>query len=727
MPAPPSHTAHPVPRRGAPPSAGLWAVLGIVLWAALAGTAGAQQAITAVAPPSEGPVAPEFRPPEEAPTDTAALQAAEQRYLAGDMKGAAAAYKQLLAAFPDSPYRPQALYRLGDALAHTGKEEEARLYWERLLADDPDSPYTEAVEEALLPIYRREGELEKALDILLARLGRAPAEQKADLLAEVSKAHLDLGDPERAIRDLLRRQRYLPPEERNAGINAVKDLIDTRLSEKDLLELADRFGEPIPGSWILERLVRLYAERDERYPTERWGERYLAAYPDRPFADEVRRLIKTQRKAVAEMPHRVGVLLHLSGDLAPYGERVLKGIRVAYEMERATPSGAGLGLWVRDLDEDAPLLSTHFSRLVREAEPDVVIGPMLSSEVRETARQAARSRVPLIAPLVPRPERAEGVVVGLGVSPEMEGTGAARYAVEQGLARFVTVAPDEGYGKRVAAAFRAELERLGGEVQTTVFFGPEEKDMRARIRRVVQADLKRDGVAAVTEEDMARLDPSERELAGLTEEGGEPGEEAIEITVEAPEPPLQGPPVGPHPYFPGFDGVFLPGPWDRIVLAAPQLPFFDINVPIIGTSGWNDPRLIRAGGPSVNGARFVSPYFAGGQAARAFAKAYQDAYGEAPDLFAALGFDAMRLATRAALGPDGPEGAGARLAGRFEGVTGPLVVDPRGEVERTLYVLKVGRRRFALAGHVGLGPEPEGPDVPALPMPMGRAPMAALR
>jgi len=104
------------------------------------------------------------------------------------------------------------------------------------------------------------------------------------------------------------------------------------------------------------------------------------------------------------------------------------------------------------------------------------------------------------------------------------------------------------------------------------------------------------------------------------------------------------------------------------------------------------------------------------RAARAFVKAYRAAYGEAPDLFAALGYDAMRLAARAALG----EGAGGetvwdRMTGPFTGVTGTFEVTAAGRVDRTLDVLKVGRRRFSRAGQVPLGMDPAAP--PALPGP----------
>jgi len=687
-------------------------LLAAVLWLGLAGAALAQ-APTATPPSApSGPAAPPDGqgevPPPEAPTDTAAVEAGDALYADGNLQGAVAAYKQMLAAFPDSPYQAKVLYRLGDALARLNRQDEARIYWERLLAAGPDAPFAEAVEEALLPIYRRDGELDKALDILLNRMGRAPEERKGDILVEVAELRLDIGDPERAIRDLMRRLKYLPPEERGQGSARIKEIIDTRLSVRELTDLADRFPEPMPGAWIVERLVRTYADEAEAYQTEKWGNRYVATYPDRPFAGEARDLIRQQKQQLRAYRHRVGVLLHLSGAMAPYGDRVLKGIQVAYRAARDRLPAGEVALWVRDLDAEAPLFSSHVAALVREAEPEVLVGPMLSDEVRDAARAASRARLPLIAPLVPRPPGAGPIVVGLGVTPEMEGIAAARLAARDELLHCVVVAPDGPYGTRVTAAFGAELMRLGGEVQATVLFGADEQDIRDRVKAMVAQDVRAGGVPAVTGDDMAGLPESELELAGLAPQA----EPEIRIGTE-PQAPLQGPPIGPHGYYPTFDAVFLPGPWDRVVVAAPFLPFQDIDVPIIGTSGWNDPRLIGTGGTAVTGARFVSALDREGPVGKAFFKAYREAYGEAPDLFAALGFDAMQLALRAVVPGEGD--AWMRLAGPYTGATGSFTVEPDGAVVRTLPVLKVGQTRFEPAGSVSLGDTPPGPEAASAP------------
>lgn len=698
----------------------------------------------------------EVAEPDEVLSDIAAVEAAEKLGAAGKIEEATSAYKRALATFPDSMLLDQMLYRLGELLDAQGRPQEAREYWDQLLNQVPDSPYAGEVEQRLLAIYRQIGELDGALDILLNQLSKAPNGKKAELLEEIANVRLGMGEPERAIKDFLRRQRYLPENRQEEGLAKLREMVDTRIPVDELESISDRFPDPVPGAWILERLTRYYLTEEDLFQAETWAARYQKAFPAEPFAHQVKDLLRAQREAILAHRHRIGVLLNLSGNLAVYGERVRRGIQLAYkQMKPSLPKGE-LALWVRDLDGEEPLLVGHFRKLVNDADPEVVIGPLLSKDTEAYARAARSLGVPMIAPLVPLPQKAFGVAAGLGISPEMEALAAARYAYrDMGLTRFVVMAPEGAYGEHIAAAFTREFERLGGEVQATEFYAKDGSNARALVRKIVAEDLTVDGVPAVTREQVEALGTDEMDLAGLlepeeeskavlmvSEEGldgaaeeeaadasrtPEEGESPVAAAGEAgglvgaeppprePLPPLQGPPVGPHPYFPGFEGVFLPGPWQGVVLAAPHLPFQDINVPLIGSSGWNDRRLIREGGSAVRGGRFVTAYVPGSESGKAFVDAYLKAYGEDPDLFAALGYDAMNLAVRVVRDSEGEPWE--RLVGEFDGVTGRFDVKWDGAVERTFSIMKVQRRGFTQVARISAAEELAlpAPGQPSLP------------
>lgn len=632
--------------------------------------------------------------PEAALTDAVALDAADRLYLAGDMTGAASSYKRALAAFPDTAYLDQGLYRLGLALVALNRKGEAREYWQRLLAQVPDSPYAEEVGSELLTIYRDGGEWDRALDILLNQLGQAQGERKAALLDEIALVRMSLGEPERAIKDLIRRQRYLPPLEREAGREHIRRVVDEQLSVAELSAMAAHFTNPVPGAWIMERLVRHHLNAGEVYQTDRWVQRYLDTFPERPLAKVVQRQVKEQRKALRAKPHRVAVLLPLSGPLGDYGRPVLNGIRVARQMAQTVLPDSELALWVRDQTIDLPLLGGHVKRVLKDADPQILIGPLLSHQVVQAARLTRAAGVPIISPLTAVPPNAGDGVIGLGVTPEAEAIAAARYATQSvGLERFVIMAPVGPYGDRVSSAFTDAVAAMGGTIQETIRYAPDGSGVRKQMQRLVAADLAANGVAEVTEADMAHLDDNEKTLAGLDDDE----EPTIEIGL-TPSLPLQGPPVGPHPYYPGFDGVFVAGPWQQVVLVVPQLPFHDIRVPIIGSAGWHDQRLIKKGGSAVKNARFMSPMYHGDGLGRRFAQAYQAAYDRPPDLFAALGFDAMNLAIHALTTEGGS--LAERLTTPFTSVTGIIGFDDELGLVRDFAALKVGRRQFTLEERV---------------------------
>ncbi len=660
------------------------------------------------------PTGEEGPPIDEPITDDMVMDAADRLFLGGDMVGAAAAYKRALADFPDSTYLDQALFRLGTALDDIGKPQEAREYWERMLVTVPDSPYAPQVEERLLSIYRGSGQLDRALDILLGQLARAKEhDEKAALLQQTARVRLSLKDPERAIRDLIRRQKYLAQENREAGLFELRFMIDQQIAPKQLEGLVERFKKPIPAGWILERLIRFYGSQQDYYLTRQWGQRYLTLFADQPFADSVRQMLSQQREALRAHRVRVGVMLPTVGVLGRFGQQVLDGVRLAQRLA-GLPDGS-VGLWIEEPHPDRP--EDTLRRLLRQADPAVVIGPLLSRQLPPLSEVWGR-RAPLIAPAVALPDKAPDESIGLGVTPEDEGIAAARYAYRKlGLSRMIVLASEGPYGKRIVRGFSGELERLSGSVQETLYFDHQAKGIRRALEQLVRRDLRAEGIPKVTEKEVLALGPDEIELAGLQVDEpsepemqiGPPPEQTEELTL-----PLQGPPLLPRAYQPGFDGVFLAGPWQEVVLVAPHLPFNDITVPIVGTSGWYNPSLRLQGGDAVRGAHIVSPVQWEAHGGHTFSVRFQEDYGSQPDLFAALGFDAMNLALKG-ISTD-PDDVWEGLLGPIDDdLTGIRSVDEDGRVARDWWVLKVLRRSFSLVGAVSTAPEiiPYGPPLPA--------------
>ncbi|MDH4228685.1 MAG: penicillin-binding protein activator [Nitrospirota bacterium] len=610
--------------------------------------------------------------------DTKPVLDAHTLYESGRLDAAITAYKEVLVAFPDTMHMEAVLYRLGDALDRQNRLAEAAPYWEKLIADFPDHPEIPRIEDRLLVVYREQKKFSSALQILLRQMGRAPVEQKGALLREVALTRLELSDTEHALRDLVRRiSQYLTPEQAPAAEEEIRNLVG-KIPVADLEPLADKFTERVPGEWIVARLAHYHAGRGDQFQTSRWVDRYLNAFPAGSQAAGMEQLIQTQEEQILKRTHRVGLFLHLSGDLKGFGEQVRRGAQLAYDTAAPKLPGNFLGLWVYDMDGPAPLLGGHLRKLLRHASPEVVVGPMLSSEVAEYAHVARNEGVPMIAPLVERPEEGGDGVVGLGVSPAMEGVAAARHAFGTlHLNKMIVLYADTAYGRAVKEAFVTEFAGLGGQVNMAAPFQPDGGDASQALRKIIKDDTEHNGG-----------------IPGITQDQVK---QAHRVAPDAP-------PLEVRLYEPGFDGVFMAGNWEQTVLVAPHLPFNDITTPLIGSGAWNDPRLLRNAGGAVIGAEFPAVFFRGTPQAQAFITAYHKIYDSDPGLFVALGYDAMNLAIRALRSGNAAEG----VAGPFDGVTGHFEVGADGTVVRSLSMLRVSRRGLTEVARVSLKPRPGG-------------------
>ena len=138
-------------------------------------------------------------------------------------------------------------------------------------------------------------------------------------------------------------------------------------------------------------------------------------------------------------------------------------------------------------------------------------------------------------------------------------------------------------------------------------------------------------------------------------------------------------------------------------MIAPQLVYHDVlDVLLMGTSLWQSPELIETAGDYVQGAIFPSGFFesSGESCVSAFAEDYCVDFDATPGILAATGYDTIRLLKHMMAG-EGVRTRGdlkeALLECRdFPGLTGNIVFDPEGEVEKEPFLLTISGRRMVV-------------------------------
>jgi len=89
-------------------------------------------------------------------------------------------------------------------------------------------------------------------------------------------------------------------------------------------------------------------------------------------------------------------------------------------------------------------------------------------------------------------------------------------------------------------------------------------------------------------------------------------------------------------------GIFVPGHYTEIGLIARQARQLGLTVPLLGGGSWDSPRLLELGGEALEGSYYFGHFSTGDPrpAVQEFVREYKSRFGQLPDMFAALAFDA---------------------------------------------------------------------------------------
>jgi ABC-type branched-subunit amino acid transport system substrate-binding protein len=204
---------------------------------------------------------------------------------------------------------------------------------------------------------------------------------------------------------------------------------------------------------------------------------------------------------------KIGIVLELSGELAPMGEKMLNGARMA--IDEINAAGGVLGKDVELIEEDGGTdPDKGFDRVKKLVEIDgvqVIVGPMITPTSELSIPYAKANKIPLIT------MSATGVPLS-----ELDGTEwyfrtclrddaqslvLADVVMDAGYTRLATIVLDNTYGIGLEEALVDGLEDKGwqGEHVASIHYDITKKDYRTELQ--VIADGNPDVVLAVTYSD----------------------------------------------------------------------------------------------------------------------------------------------------------------------------------------------------------------------------------
>lgn len=409
-----------------------------------------------------------------------------------DSGAAVAQFEAIAREYPEDPIAAHALLYAGISALEAGKPERAAGNLRELVKDEDANPTVVRRGQLFLGISLGYlGKDEQALAALKAgadTLDAGNPDERAAFHAAWAEAAAATGKVGEAV---IHYDAWYPagrPAERAyalARIRSLSDQIDERFVAEVYGKLGDKQG---PGAALVG--ARLAAQLDAR--------------GDRDRAEEIRGEIRGAREKLglvtggggggaAGNAEKVGGILSLSGKRNRLGDFSMRGLALAAgTFEDIGDGAARLGfprpfqLSVRDDASQGAGAAAAVDALAAEG-VIAIVGPDDGRSVERAARRATDLGVPLVS-LHPAAELLQAasspLVFHVVHSAEQRARSLARHAIEAGIRDFAILAPDNGYGRQVGGAFRAEVERGGGQVVVEVKFKPDATSFAGEIGKL---------------------------------------------------------------------------------------------------------------------------------------------------------------------------------------------------------------------------------------------------
>ncbi len=340
--------------------------------------------------------------------------------------------------------------------------------------------------------------------------------------------------------------------------------------------------------------------------------------------------------AGAEEEIKVGVIVPLSGPLAPYGKGCLDGFQIRTDEQNAA-GGVGavkLRLIIVDNKSDKSESIAAYRKLVGTDRVVAVLGPVTSTNTLELRRDAEQAKVPVITPTATNDKvtRKNAYMFRSCFKDSFQGQVVAQYvAGRRGLKKAAILTDtNSDYSKGLSASFKAAFEAAGGVV--------------------------------------------------VAQEGYRQGDKVFGPQLKA---AVDG----------GAEVIFVPGYPPEVPLIIKEAKVAGFSGRLCGADGWDQPSVLQESGDNIIDCFITGMFSAEDQrpAVQAFVKTVSARLGKAPGTFEAQGYDTAALLIEALKHGTTSEAVkdGLLAIKNFEAVTGSITITPDGDAVKNATILGI--------------------------------------
>jgi branched-chain amino acid transport system substrate-binding protein len=290
---------------------------------------------------------------------------------------------------------------------------------------------------------------------------------------------------------------------------------------------------------------------------------------------------------------KIGANFEMTGGIANFGNQTVNGIKLAFKEANANGGvlGKQLTLVVADNKSEPSEAANAITKLITQDKVKAVLGPVSSSNVLATTQIAQDNKVPVITATATNPKVTfdngqvkSQIFRGCFIDP-FQGTVMANFAAKSLKAKTAAIYVDNSsdYSKGLAQFFEESFVKNGGTIVAKEAFLQKDQDFKATLTK-----------------------------------------------IKATNPEV----------------IFIPAYYEEVGKIAKQARELGITQALLGTDGWDDPKLVEiAGAAALNNGFFSNHYSPQDTDPNVvkFVEAYKKEYGQEPSALAALGYDSAPM------------------------------------------------------------------------------------
>jgi branched-chain amino acid transport system substrate-binding protein len=316
---------------------------------------------------------------------------------------------------------------------------------------------------------------------------------------------------------------------------------------------------------------------------------------------------KAKQAAPASNEIKIGGNFEMTGGIANFGKQTVNGIQLAFKEINAAGgvNGKQLKLILADNKSEPAEATNSVTKLITQDKVVAVLGPVASSNVLATLQVAQDNKIPVLTATGTNEKiTVDGGKVrpfafrGCFIDP-FQGKVMANFATNTVKAKTAVIYVDQSsdYSKGLKQSFEETFVKSGGKVLSTEAFLQKDQDFKATLTKI------------------KALNP---------------------------------------------EVIFIPAYYEEVGKIVKQARELGITAPLLGTDGWDDPKVVEIAGAKALDNTFFSNHYSSQDTDPAvvkFVAAYKKEYNQEPSALAALGYDSGLMIADAIKRAGSTEGA----------------------------------------------------------------------